>query len=337
MTSLLIRGARQLLTLRGAAGPRRGAALRELGIIADGAVLVRNGLIEEVGPSRRVENLAAARHAEVIDAGGKVVMPGFVDSHAYLAHGAETTAGRLEIRARHFLHSMARHGTTTCETKCGDLRTLRVAARLDVVSSYSAFAPDPLLPAIRRRRLARFVDASLDYPGDAAGVLKAARAAGFLLKGQARQTPVVWALPWGLVSVDRLECATAADAAALAASGTVATLLPAIACQAPARMLLDAGAAVALATGFNPETSPGFSMQMAVSLACSRMGLTPAEALAAATINGAHALRCADRAGSLEVDKYGDLIILNVSDYREIPYYFGVNSVHQTIRRGVAV
>ena len=80
----LVRGARQLLTLRGPSGPRRGTDLRNLGIIQDGAVLIADGLIAEVGPSRRVENLALARGAEEIDASGCVVMPGFVDSDVHL-------------------------------------------------------------------------------------------------------------------------------------------------------------------------------------------------------------------------------------------------------------
>ena len=76
----LIRGARQLLTLRGPSGPRRGADLGNLGIIQDGAVLIADGRIVEVGPSRRLENLALARGADEIDASGCVVLPGFVDS-----------------------------------------------------------------------------------------------------------------------------------------------------------------------------------------------------------------------------------------------------------------
>ena len=83
---ILIRGARQLLTLRGPKGPRRGPELNDLGIIADGALLIRDGLIQEVGPSRRVENLAAARGAIEVDALTRVVMPGFVDSHTHLIY-----------------------------------------------------------------------------------------------------------------------------------------------------------------------------------------------------------------------------------------------------------
>src|SRR5271169_1547449 len=85
--ALLVRGARQLLSLRGPSGPRRGAELRNLGVIEDGAVLISDGIIQQIGPSRRVENLAVARSAEEIDANGRVVLPGFVDSHTHLVGG----------------------------------------------------------------------------------------------------------------------------------------------------------------------------------------------------------------------------------------------------------
>ncbi|MBS1867581.1 MAG: amidohydrolase family protein, partial [Acidobacteria bacterium] len=85
--SLLITGASQLLTLRGR-GPRRGDSLSKLGIVKEGAVLVRNGLIAAVGPAAKVEQLAAARKAERIDVAGRVVLPGFVDSHTHLIHAA---------------------------------------------------------------------------------------------------------------------------------------------------------------------------------------------------------------------------------------------------------
>jgi imidazolonepropionase len=85
--SVLVRGARQLITLRGSSSPRRGCQLRELGLIQDGAVLIQNGVIAALGPSRRVENLAAAKRAVEIDAAGCVVTPGFVDSHTHLVCG----------------------------------------------------------------------------------------------------------------------------------------------------------------------------------------------------------------------------------------------------------
>jgi len=82
-----------LLTLRGPSGPRRGWALRDLGMIQDGALLIRDGVVVSVGPSRRVENLSEARSAREIDASGRVVMPGFVDSHTHLVGGPGRLAG----------------------------------------------------------------------------------------------------------------------------------------------------------------------------------------------------------------------------------------------------
>jgi imidazolonepropionase len=117
------------------------------------------------------------------------------------------------------------------------------------------------------------------------------------------------------------------------------TLLPGVfsdtgGCHAPARALIDGGAALALGSNFNPRHTPMPSMQTVVALACLRMGLTEAEAISAATINGAHALGCADRVGSLEPGKSADLLLLDVADYREIARQFGANLVRLTMKRG---
>ena len=121
--------------MRGPRGARCGASLSELNVIQDGAVLIRDGILVEVGPSRRVENLAQARGAIEINAAGRVVMPGFVDAHTHLAfppagihmddpasavHAVHVATGqRLEVRTRAYLEAMARHGTTTVEVKTG--------------------------------------------------------------------------------------------------------------------------------------------------------------------------------------------------------------------------
>ena len=101
--------------------------------------------------------------------------------------------------------------------------------------------------------------------------------------------------------------------------------------------MIEAGAIVALATDFNPGTSPTTSMPMILSLACAQMRMTPAEAIAAATINPAYSLGLDDRVGSLEVGKYADLAAFDVTDYREIPYYFGVNLCRFTMKRGAVI
>jgi imidazolonepropionase len=177
--------------------------------------------------------------------------------------------------------------------------------------------------------------------------LTAAKALGFELKVHAEQFTRAGgarlAVELGAASADHLDCVTGEEIAALAQSDTIATLLPGatfhlgLNCYAPARELIDRGAAVALATDFNPGTSPTCSMTMILSLACAQMRMTPAEAIAAATINGAHAVREAARVGSLEPGKLADLVLVEASDYREIPYHFGVNLVAMTMKRGAII
>lgn len=164
----LIRGARQLLTLRGSGGPRRGADLGNLGIIQDGAVLVADGLIVEVGPSRRLENLALARGATEIDASGSVVAPGFVDSDVRLVKRAapELSPRALRSLALREVEEAVRCGTTAMRTKSGDLKILRMHAALrelalTFVSAFDADglpleASERLLQTVRQRRIAEF-------------------------------------------------------------------------------------------------------------------------------------------------------------------------------------
>jgi len=199
----LIRGARQLLTLRGPSGPRRGADLRNLGIIQDGAVLVADGLIREVGPSRRLENLAAARGADEIDASGRVVMPGFVDCHAHLAGGdPELSPRTIETLALRVLQQAVRHGTTAVEAKsglgitaAGELKILRAYAALrelpfTLVPTFVAATAgqdfDRLLPVLRRRKLAEFAEIQCEEggftPEQVCRFLTLAREAGLGLK-----------------------------------------------------------------------------------------------------------------------------------------------------------
>lgn len=385
--------------MRGSKGPRRGAALGEIGIIPDGAVLVRDGIIQEVGPTRRLENLTAARGAIEIDATGKVVMPGLVDCHTHLMfplpqagetgaaidrdHAARAvvamTAQRLARRGRLLLQTMARHGTTTVEAKTGcgpnesaELKVLRVLGVLhkhpqDVVATFlfrlgsgmedreraDAAAAElvfrDLLPKIRRRKMARFAD--LEWDSDPARrpllvrFLETARSLGFARKIHADQQScggaVSLAVEYSATSIDHLEYATLEQARMLADSPAIATLLPCASFldghHAPARMLISSGVAVALGSNFNPVHTPMLNMQTAVSLACLEMGMSPAEALSAATINAAHALRAAGSVGSLECDKAADLLILRTSDYRDMAYQLGTNLVDTVIKRGVVI
>jgi imidazolonepropionase len=149
------------------------------------------------------------------------------------------------------------------------------------------------------------------------------------------------AVELGAVSADHLVKTSTTDIQALAESETVAVSLP---CTpfglaeieyTPARKIIDAGGILALATDCNPGTAWNESMQFVIALACRTMKLTPAQAIVAATINAAHAIRRADRIGSIETGKQADLLILSVPDYRHLGYRFGTNLVRQVIKRGL--
>jgi imidazolonepropionase len=142
-----------------------------------------------------------------------------------------------------------------------------------------------------------------------------------------------------VASYDHLDCLTDKDLQSLAKQPTISTLLPGasyfLAHSYPmARRLIEAGAAVALATDYNPGTSPTTSMPLVLSLACTQMRMSPAEAISAATINGAHALRLAARKGTIEVGKDADLAIFDVKDFREICYWFGTDICRATVLNG---
>lgn len=205
-----------------------------------------------------------------------------------------------------------------------------------------------LIPFAARRKLARFVDCFCDRGAfnvaECRRVLAAGAALGLVPRLHAEQLArtggAQLALEMDAASADHLDHLTAADIRSLARSQTVATLLPGsnfhlgICRYAPARRLIDAGAAVALATDFNPGTSPTIDMQFILSLACTAMHLTPAEAICAATLNAAYSLRLAGRIGSLEPGKQADVIVMDVDDYRKIPYYFAWNHCVLTVKRG---
>ena len=405
-----------MLTLRGR-GPRRGKALSNLGIVKDGALLVRDGLIAAVGSRARVEALAEARGVEKLDVGGRVVLPGFVDSHTHLIHAASraeeyelkiagasyeeiarkgggilnsvkklraATSEALKLRARAALREFAAHGTTTIEAKSGygldvasELKILALHKELgaeqplDIVSTflgahvvpaeyrgkprgaenYITLLIEKLMPEVAGRRLAEFCDVFCDRGAftreQSRQILEAGKRYGLAPRLHAEQLTRTGATQLAVqldaASCDHLEQINPADMRALAKSKTVATLLPGcdfhlgLKQYAPARALIHAGAIVALATDYNPGTSPTLNMPMILALACTQLRMTPAEAIAAATINAACALRREKQIGSLEAGKLADLAVFEVEDYREIPYYFGVNKCWLTIKKGEIV
>jgi imidazolonepropionase len=406
----LITGCSQLLTLRGPV-PRRGQALTELGIISDGALLTHDDRIVAIGARRGIERLPKARRAEKLDLGGRVVLPGFVDSHTHLifpeSRAAEyeqrnsgatyeeiarsgggirssvkglraASSSVLKTRALKNLREFAAHGTTTIEAKSGyglnwksELKILEILYDLNqehpldiratflgahVVppefrrrpESYVDLLVRRWIPTVATSGLAEFCDVYCDRGAftvaQSRRILMAGRAGGLVPRIHAEQLAHTGAARLAIelqaASADHLEKIDRTDIRALGLSNVVCTLLPGCCFHlglkqyAPARKLIEASAIVGIATDFNPGTSPTLSMPMILSLACTQMRLTPAEAISAATINPAYSLRVHDRVGSLEVGKYADLAAFDVADYREIPYYFGVNLCSLTMKRG---
>jgi imidazolonepropionase len=408
----------QLLTLHSSSPqPRLGPALGELGIIQHAAVLCVGGKIVSVGATKdALRDPWIKKHRKKlteIDCSGKVVLPGFVDSHthpvfvgprlvdfekriegasyeAIAAAGGgirssleavrEATKSALTGKVLTALHTMASHGTTTVEAKSGygltteselkSLEAIRQAASRwagTVISTllgahvvpkefqgcsqkYVEIVCKDMIPAAARRNLAQFVDVFCDKgaftAAEAEQIFAAAEEHGLSVRahiGQLSETSLTPFLRFKPASFDHMDHVNDADLAPLAASDTVATLVPGanyflgLRDYPNARRLIDSGVAVALATDYNPGTSPTLSMPMAMSLACTHMKMSPAEAISAATINGAWALRLADRKGSIEPGKDADLAVFEVDDYREIPYWFGSNRCTMTIANGVVI
>jgi len=204
------------------------------------------------------------------------------------------------------------------------------------------------IPTVATAGLAEFCDVFCDRGAftveQSRRILMAGRAGGLVPRIHAEQLAhtgaVRLAIELQAASADHLEKINGSDIRALGLSNVVCTMLPGCCFHlglkdyAPARKLIEAGAILGVATDFNPGTSPTLSMTMILSLACTQMRMTPAEAITAATINPAYSLRVHDRVGSLEVGKYADLAAFDVADYREIPYYFGVNLCSLTMKRG---
>jgi len=415
---LFLANAGQLLTLQsssGKPGPRRGADLREIGIIQDGAVLCLGGKIVSVGTTKDALRdpwlKKNRRKVTEIDCAGKVVLPGFVDSHTHPVfvsprlvdfekriEGASyqeiasagggirsslegvRRAGKGELAAKVLsaLHDMAAHGTTTVEAKSGygltlesELKSLEAIREAGcrwpgtVISTllgahvvpkefqgrsqkYVESVCREMIPAAARRRLAQFVDVFCDRGAFTAAeteqIFAAATQYGLSVRahmGQLSETALAPLLGFNPASFDHMDHVSEDDVRVLAKHDTMATLVPGanyflgLNDYPPARKFIDAGVPVALATDYNPGTSPTLSMPMAMSLACTQMKMLPAEAVAAATINGAWALRVADRKGSIEPGKDADFGIFDVGDFREIPYWFGVNRCRLTVLGGV--
>jgi len=358
-----------------------------LGIVRDAALVIEGSRVAWVGRAEEVPDAD-----EVIDAGGRAVLPGFVDSHSHLvfagdrahefaarmagepyaAGGIRTTVAatraatdeQLTAHVAKLVQEMGRQGTTTLEIKSGygltvrdEARSLAVARQFtdettflgahvvppeyaDDAAGYVDLVTGPMLEAAAP--YARWVDAFCEQGAfdvdQARAVLEAGTALGLRGRLHASQLGpgpgVLLAAELGLAAVDHCTYLTDADVDALRDSGTVATLLPGVefSTRQPypdARRLLDAGVAVALASDCNPGSSFTSSVPFCIALAVRDMGMTPAEAVHAATYGGARAL-LRDDVGRLTVGARADLLLLDAPSHVHLAYRPGVPIVAGT-------
>ena len=413
----------QLMVIPPQAGPKRGPSMKEVGIVEDAVLAVKDGKVLTAGARDDVlPSVSLTPDAHVVDAGGRLVTPGFVDAHTHLVFAGwryeeyamrsagssyleiaekgggiastvratrDASAEELFERALGVLDLMLASGTTTAETKSGYglsledevkqllvVRMLRERHPIDLVPTFlGAHAIPPeysgdrqayvdlvieMLPEIRRRGLAEFVDVFCDAGAfnidETERILRSALDLGFGLKVHADE--LEWtgatelACRMGAASCDHLLKVSDEGIAMLArtpskamgaTSHTVAVLLPATSVflgktqGAPARSLIDRGAAVALGTDFNPGTCTAVSMPLCMTLACSVLRMGPEEAFTAATWNAAWASGLGNRAGSLAVGFPADVVLIDAADYREVPYRFGWNAVFRVYKKGKEV
>jgi imidazolonepropionase len=422
-SDLIIHNAGQLVTCASNGNPKRLAAMQDVGIIENGAVAVKEGVVVAVGKSDQI--LRDFHASDVIDAGGKVVCPGFVDPHTHIVFAGDRFnefvlkikgAEYLEILANgggiistvrqtreatildlveqtiKRLNKMLAHGTTTCEIKTGygldtetELKMLKVIGLLeeshpmDIVATflaahaippefkdnpdgYTDLICDEMLPLAwewfgnlecsrRGCLIAKHIFADVFCEKNAFSlqqstrVMKTAASLGFKLKAHVDEFTNLGGsrlgVDLGAVSIDHLDAISDAEIALLAASDTIGIVTPTVNFNfgstefAGARKLIDAGCAVALSTDYNPGSAPCPSQPMVMAIACRYQKLLPAEVLNAVTINAAFAIGLGDEAGSIEVGKQADLLILDTRDYREIAYEFGSNFVEKVVKKGV--
>jgi len=203
----------------------------------------------------------------------------------------------------------------------------------------------------RRKKLAEFCDVFCEDKAftleETREILEKAKKTGLKLKLHASQFNDLGAVELGVelgaISIDHLERISDSGIKLMAKTKTIGVLLPG--CEfhlgtknyAPSRKMIDEGVPIALATDFNPGSSPILSIPVILGLACRELKMTPEEAISAVTINAAHALCRGGEIGSLEPGKKADILILDIADYRELPYWFGMNPVSKVIKNGKVV
>ena len=407
MSRYLVKGISELVTCAG--GKKRGRAMGDAGIVRDGAFLVEDGIIRAVGERSELEGRFPGLPA--VDCGGKLVTPGYVDSHTHLVFGGERSSEfvrrlrgesymsimeggggiaatvaatraaseeELAESALPYLSEMLSMGVTTCEVKSGygldtqtELKQLRAVARLNrmqhiellptFLGAHAVPAGEDAdryiddciaesLPAAAESGLAAFADIFCEKGvfsiEQSERYLRRAADLGFRLKVHADEMYPLGgaglAVHAGAVSADHLLRVREEDIAALAASETVATVLPLTAfClaepYAPARRLIDGGAALAVGSDFNPGSCCTYDLPLSVALCCIHMHMSIEETLTALTVNGAAACAREDSVGSIEAGKQADFLVYSCSQKEFLPYRTGANLVRRVYKKGELV
>lgn len=414
--AILINNANEVLTMESDVKlPRRREQMSELGLKTEVSVLIEGDRIAMIAPLDEIkqEYPHLVGSAEVIDARGKIVMPGLVDCHTHLVHGGTREhelnmrlAGRsymdimnegggihytttktreasfddLYSKTVQHLNEFLRHGVTTVEAKSGyglnlenEIKQLYVVKKLqeehavDIVSTFMGAHAVPkeykgnedefvkiiieqMIPKVAELGLAEFNDVFCEKgvftPAQSRLILEAGKAYGLTPKIHADEIEpyegAELAAEVGAISAEHLLVASDEGIAAMAKAGTIAVLLPGTAffLRAPyarGRLMVDSGVPVAISTDFNPGSSPTISLPFIQNLACMNMGMTMEEVLCATTINAAHAIKRADEVGTLEKGKQADVLILDVPNYKQLQYFYGMNHTDTVIKAGDVV
>lgn len=414
--TILIKNANEVITLKNAvSGPRIKEQMRDIAVIEKGSVLIEGERIVAVGTYEQLaqEFPSLVDVAKVIDATGKIVMPGLVDCHTHLVHGGtreqefnmrlngstymeimnagggihattkrtrETSFDALYEKTMQHLDVFLKHGVTTVEAKSGygldwetEKKQLEVAKKLqdthavDVVSTFMGAHAVPreyqghedefvdvvireMLPKVAELKLAEFNDVFCEKgvftPAQSRRILEAGKALGLTPKIHADEIEpyngAELAAEVGAISAEHLLVASDEGIQNMAKAGTIAVLLPGTAffLRAPfarGRLMIDEGVPVAISTDFNPGSSPTMSLPFIMNLACMHMGMTMEEVLTATTINAAYALNRGHEIGTLEAGKQADIVLLDVANYKQLQYFYGMNHTHTVIKSGRVV
>lgn len=407
--NIILKNANQLVTCSGFSA-KKGKEMSDLRLIENGSVIITEGEICFVGKDSDCPSVSLYPDHEIINAEGKAVLPGFVDSHTHFIFGGyreeefswrmrgdsymsimekgggihnttiatrKASFSELKTIGKKRLDTMLSMGVTTVEGKSGygldretELKQLEVMKALhkehavDIISTFMGAHATPfeyqgkedvyidfliniLMPEIRKKELAEccdiFCEKNVFDIQQSRRYLSAAKDLGFKLKIHADEIVTLGgaelAVEIGALSADHLLQISNKGIEALANSTTIATLLPCTAFSlkepyARGREMIDSGCAVSLATDLNPGSCFSNSIPLLFALACIYMKLSPEEAVTALTINAAAAIGRADKIGSIDIGKQGDLVILEYPSYKFLPYHIGMNIVERVIKDG---